>query len=109
MTKTKNALFSIEARGKIGALVIEQRRGGQYIRTKQLKKGLPSAKQKEKRKRYGQSVQAWRGLTDLEREEWNANAIIYKISGFNLFVKHFTAIYYIAIYGVGKYGGNNYG
>jgi len=109
MAKTKNALFSVEARGKIGGLVIEQRREGQYIKTKRTGKRPPTEKQKEKRITYGQGVQAWRALPPDLKEVYNIKGNLMQISGFNLFIKYFTTLPEIAIYGVGKYGVNPYG
>lgn len=109
MAKTKNALFSTTAKGKVGPLVVENNKKTQYIKTNIKPKDKKTTKQLEKRKRYGQAVQAWRALTPEEKKEYNQRAKPLKISGFNLFIKEFTTIPEIAIYGVGIYGANNYG
>ena len=109
MAKTKGALFSQSARGKIGALVIEEQKSGQYIKSKSVKKHIPTTKQKEKRRVYGQAIQAWRALPADLKEVFNIKASLLNISGFNLFVKYFTTWQQIAIYGIGTYGVNNYG
>lgn len=109
MAKTKHALFSATAKGKIGDLVIENNKNTQYIRTKIKPKDKKSEKQIEKRKRYGEAVQAWKELTPEEQALFNTRAIPLRISGFNLFLKSFTTFPKIAIYGVGVYGVNAYG
>lgn len=102
-------MFSLQARGKIGPLIIEQRREGQYIRSRQPIKGPPSEKQKAMRKLYGQAVGMWKALPPDLKEVWNIKANLYRISGFNLFLKYFTSAPQIAIYGVAIYGLNKYG
>lgn len=109
MAKTKNAFFSIEARGKVGPLIAEQRREGQYVKIHQPIKDRPSEKQKEKRKRYGQAVETWQQLPPDLKEVLNIKGNLIKISGFNLFLKHFTTFGLIATYGTGIYGRDNYG
>jgi len=109
MAKTKNALFSQTAKGKIGALVVENNKKTQYIKSNIKPKDKKTSKQLSRRKRYGQAVQAWRGLTPEQKKVYNTKAKLKRISGFNLFIKHFTTIPDIAIYGVGIYGMNKYG
>jgi len=109
MTKTKNIFFSTEAKGKMGPIVAEQRRKGQYVRSKQPTKRPPSKKQKEKRKLYGQAVEAWRQLHPEMKKYFNTKAKPERISGFNFFLRYFTTAPQIAIYGIGIYGVNCYG
>lgn len=109
MARTKHALFSVEARGKIGPLIVEQRREGQYIRLRQPIKGPPSEKQKERRKLYGQAVGAWHALPPDMKEVFDIKAKLNRMSGFNLFLKYFTTAPGSAIYGVAIYGLNRYG
>lgn len=109
MAKTKNAFLSVEARGKVGPLIAEQRREGQYIKAHQPIKDRPSDKQKEKRKLYGQAVEAWHNLPPDIKEVFDIKAKLKRMSGFNLFLKYFTTAPRNAIYGIAIYGFNKYG
>lgn len=109
MAKTKNALFSTTAKGKVGPLVVENNKKTQYIKTNIKPKDKKTPKQLKKRKLYGQAVAYWKAFTPQEKKEYNVRAKPLKISGFNLFIKEFTTIPKIAIYGIGIYGANNYG
>jgi len=109
MAKTKNALFSITAKGKVGSLVIENNKKTQYAKANIKPKDRKTPKQLEKRKRYGQAVQAWHALPPDMKEVFDIKAKLNRMSGFNLFLKYFTTIWIIATYGVGIYGVNRYG
>lgn len=109
MARTKNALFSMTAKGKIGDLVVEQRREGQYIKSHVKPKDKKTPGQLKKRKRYGQAVEAWHNLPPDMKEVFDIKAKLNRMSGFNLFLKYFTTIWILATYGTGIYGINRYG
>jgi len=92
-------LFSIKAWGKLrkapsGFQGIYQRmptQRGQIIRL--LKLYQPTNPQTEKqqahRKKYGEGVEAWRNLTNEEKDVYNKRAVGRKMSGVNLFMKEY--------------------
>lgn len=109
MARTKNALFSVSAQGKVGDLVVEQRREGQYIKLDVKAKNRKTIKQVERQNRYGEGVEGWHGLSTEEKAAYNAAATDERISGFNLYVREIIAIPLVAICGIAICGYNKCG
>jgi hypothetical protein len=70
--KAKFGAIVVAGSGKIGGHVASRNRGGAYIRTKVTPINPQSAAQLTVRNRLGSRSQAWRGLTQAQRDAWNA-------------------------------------
>lgn len=67
------ALFGalvVDGRGKLGGHVASKNRAGSYFRTKVTPVNGQSAAQQLIRGRFGASSQAWRGLSESQRQTW---------------------------------------
>lgn len=93
--KTKFGSFIIDGRGKIGGHVASRNRAGAYLRTKVTPVNPQTAAQLAVRNRFTGLSQAWRGLTQAQRDAWNTAVSDYKSTdifgdlnsptGFNLY------------------------
>lgn len=70
--KTKFGALIVDGRGKIGGHVASSGRGGSYLRTKVTPTNPRSGSQLGIRNRFTFLSQAWRGLTQQQRDAWNA-------------------------------------
>jgi hypothetical protein len=95
MAKLKFGMIVVEGRGKLGGHVLSRNRGGAYARTKVSPVNPSTVYQQGARNRMATRAQAWRTLTQAQRDAWN-NAVddfqktdvfgdIRKPSGQNLF------------------------
>jgi len=94
--KAKFGMIVVEGRGKIGGHVASRNRGGAYFRTKVTPVNPSTIYQQESRNLMASRSQAWRALTQTQRDAWNAAVDdfqrtdifgdIRKPSGQNLFV-----------------------
>ena len=95
--KVKFGAIIVDGRNKVGGHVLSKNRAGSYMRTKVTPVNPQTSYQADARNILGNLSQAWRGLTDEQRQTWN-NAVgdyartdifgdIKNPSGFNLFVK----------------------
>lgn len=82
-----NALFSNSAHGRMGGLVYETGRYGQYVRVHVPQRKSPSPAQVQQNYFFGAAADAWRLITEEQKKEYNARAVPFRISGFNLFIK----------------------
>lgn len=62
----------VDGRGKIGGQVASKNRAGSYLRTKVTPVNPQTSNQLTVRNRFTGFAQGWRGLTDAQREAWNA-------------------------------------
>ncbi len=95
--KAKWGMMVVDGRGKIGGHVASKNRGGSYFRTKVTPSNPQTGAQLTARARFTTNSQAWRGLTQGQRDAWNAavtNFLSTDIfgdsitpSGFNLYVQ----------------------
>ncbi len=95
--KAKWGALVVDGRNKIGGHVASKNRAGSYFRTKVTPVNRQSTRQTAVRSLLTSISQAWRGLTDAQRNEWNAAVVNFKKtnifgdivhpSGFNLFQK----------------------
>jgi hypothetical protein len=95
--KAKWGALVVDGRNKIGGHVASKNRSGSYFRTKVTPVNRQSVRQTTVRALLTSISQAWRSLTDVQRESWNAAVANYKKSnifgdivnpsGFNLFQK----------------------
>jgi len=69
--KAKFGMIVVAGRGKIGGHVASANRSGAYFRTKVTPVNPQTPSQNEVRSRLGGLSQAWRGLTNAQRESWN--------------------------------------
>ncbi|MFA5386714.1 MAG: hypothetical protein WC297_03555 [Candidatus Paceibacterota bacterium] len=69
--KAKFGAIVTEGRGKIGGHVASKNRAGAYFRTKVTPVNPQSISQLGSRNRFSEQSQAWRGLTDAQRDAWN--------------------------------------
>lgn len=70
--KVKFGAIVVAGRNKIGGHVASANRGGAYFRTKVTPINPRTSFQNTVRARLTSLSQAWRGLTDVQREGWNA-------------------------------------
>lgn len=93
--KTKFGAIIVAGSGKIGGHVASKNRAGSYLRTKVTPVNPSTAAQTGVRNLLASLSQAWRGLTQAQRDSWNAAVAAYATtdifgdlrnpSGFNLF------------------------
>lgn len=62
----------VDGRGKIGGHVASKNRAGAYLRTKVTPVNGQTSYQNAIRNRFTTLAQAWRGLTEAQRDAWNA-------------------------------------
>lgn len=94
MAKITGPLHANEARGKIAkAQIMRRQRGNIYAISYNYpgykKKFKVSERQKEQREKYKEGTEAWRTLTNEEKELYNKKAEEFKITGYNLFIKEY--------------------
>ena len=87
----------LDARGKFGNAVFSANKSGKYIRNLVIPNNPNTEAQQAVRGRFGGISASWRGLSDAQRQGWNAAAIDYiqsdvfgevvQLSGFQLFSK----------------------
>jgi hypothetical protein len=70
--KMKFGAIVTDGRGKIGGHVASKNRGGAYLRTKVTPANGQTSAQNAVRASFTTLSQAWRGLTDAQRDSWNA-------------------------------------
>lgn len=95
--KTKFGAIIVDGRGKINGFVASKNRAGSYLRTKVTPVNPQSASQQAGRAIITEMSQAWRGLSQEERDSWNSAVSEWQStdifgdlktpSGFNLFMK----------------------
>lgn len=87
----------VDGSGKLGGHVAAKNKGGNYMRTKTTPANPQTVSQQEVRNRLTGLAQAWRGLTQVQRDAWNSAVNDFKAiglfgdtivpSGFNLYCK----------------------
>jgi hypothetical protein len=95
--KAKFGMVVVAGSGKVGGHVASRNRGGAYFRTKVTPVNPQTTPQLNARQRLTTRSQAWRGLTQAQREAWNAAVQAYaktdvfgdlkNPTGFNLYQK----------------------
>jgi len=70
--KTKFGAIIVAGSGKAGGHVFSKNRGGSYMRTKVTPVNAQTSFQTDVRGRFTTLSQAWRGLTQAQRDAWNA-------------------------------------
>ena len=70
--KMKFGAIITDGRGKIGGHVASKNRGGAYLRTKVTPANAQTSFQNAVRATFTNLAQAWRGLTQAQRDAWNA-------------------------------------
>ena len=70
--KMKFGALVVDGRGKIGGHVASKNRGGAYLRTKVTPVNGQTVAQNSIRNRFTTLSQAWRGLSQANRDAWNA-------------------------------------
>lgn len=70
--KVKFGAFIVDGRGKVGGHVASKNRAGAYIRTKVSPVNAQTSAQLSIRNRFTTYAQNWRGLTQAQRDAWNA-------------------------------------
>jgi hypothetical protein len=70
--KMKFGAIVVDGRGKIGGHVASKNRSGAYLRTKVTPVNVRSTAQQNVRNIFGTIAQAWRGLTEVQRDAWNS-------------------------------------
>lgn len=71
--KIKFGALVVDGRGKIGGHVMSKNRAGAYMRTKVSPVNAQTSSQLEIRNRFTVYAQGWRGLTQAQRDAWNAS------------------------------------
>src|SRR5665647_1050979 len=70
--KTKFGAIIVDGRGKIGGHVASKNRGGSYLRTKVTPVNAQTVAQTGVRSLFATLSQAWKALTQAQRNAWNA-------------------------------------
>ena len=70
--KVKFGAIIVDGRGKIGGHVLTKNRAGAVMRTKVTPVNVNSVDQLSARARFTVFSQSWRGLTEVQRDAWNA-------------------------------------
>jgi hypothetical protein len=94
MAKVKGPMHSDSAGGQFGKnMIFRSGKKGtvvtKYYKPGSAKKFTLSEAQIAQRTKYGEAVEAWRALTNEEREIFNENAKAQNISGWNLYFKNY--------------------
>lgn len=76
--KTKFGAVIVAGSGKIGGHVASSNKGGAYMRTKSTPTNPQTSSQGGVRAIFGSLAQAWRSLTQAQRDAWNAAVSDYK-------------------------------
>lgn len=71
MAKIKFGAMMVDARGKLGGHVFSKNRGGAYLRTKVTPSNPQTEAQVEQRSLLASASQAWKALTEAQRQSWN--------------------------------------
>lgn len=87
MVKVINPLFSNSAHGRVGGLVYQVGRSGQYVKGHVPQHKKPTIAQLQQNYFFGVAADAWRLLTDEQKQEWNVSAYGSGMSGYNLYIK----------------------
>lgn len=72
MAKAKFGMMVTDMRNKVGGQVFTKNRGGAVVRTKVTPANPQTASQSSVRNRFTTLSQAWRALTQAQRDAWNA-------------------------------------
>jgi hypothetical protein len=75
--KMKFGAIVVDGRGKIGGHVASKNRSGAYLRTKVTPVNGRTSFQQNVRNIFGGLAQAWRGLTQAQRDAWNSAVAAY--------------------------------
>lgn len=70
--KLKFGAIVVDGRGKVGGHVMSKNRAGAYMRTKVSPVNAQTSSQLGVRNRFTNFAQGWRGLTQAQRDAWNA-------------------------------------
>lgn len=73
MAKIKFGMMMTDARGKLGGQVFSKNRSGAYVRTKVTPVNPQTNDQQANRVMLGNLSQGWSGLTQAQRNAWNAS------------------------------------
>lgn len=92
MARVLGPFHSLSASGSIARLLTARAtaRGSvvlRYSRPGSVDPSVPSAAQLAQRAAYGAAVAAWRALTQGERDQYDADAVLLRMSGWNLFLR----------------------
>ncbi|WP_118774640.1 hypothetical protein [Culturomica massiliensis] len=95
--KAKTSPLFDDLSGKAGNIVAARNRGGLYVKPRRIPRNPRTSAQMNTRGILSSNSKSWEGLTQAQREAWNAAAINYqgsknfgenvKLSGINAFVK----------------------
>lgn len=96
MALIKWGALAVDGRGKVGGQVLSKNRAGNYIRNKTTPVNPQTIAQVGARNRLTTQSQAWRGLTQAQRDAWDASVEDFKKTnifgdqvrptGFNLYI-----------------------
>lgn len=90
MAKCWGALFSLSAHGKLGALVYQSGRLGQFVKGYTPQRYKPSASQLDMNYAFGVTAENWHSLTDNQKQTYEDLARGRNMTGFNIYIKkHF--------------------
>ena len=89
MARTSLNPMFIDINGRIGRLVLYNRRGSQCIRTYVIPQNPDSPAQRCVRSSFRDAVHAWQALPGCDKSAWNRRACRMSMSGYNLFISRF--------------------
>jgi len=87
MVKLVNPLFSNSASGRLGGLIYQTGKYGQYAKGHVPQHKKPTAAQLQQNYFFGVAADAWRELTAEQKQEWIVKAYSTGMSGYNLYIK----------------------
>lgn len=103
MARIKYTALVESIRGSIGGTTFQRNAFGFTVKSKPNMVNPNSSRQSERKRGFQKALQAWRGLTDTERSNWNTYAGAFPtpsknnpasyLNGFNLFVRWQVASY----------------
>jgi len=108
MAKVTAPLFSLNATGKMGTLVYEKNGNINYVKSNIVSKKPPSISQLARRAKYGEGIEAWRGMSTEDKEIWNTYAKGKEASGFNYFMQFILTSLSVGTYGANVYNNCSY-
>lgn len=77
--------------GAIGGIVFCKRAGGTYARTHVVPRDPKTPAQLNRRRQFRTAVDAWRALSDAEKDKWRQRAARNERTGYHLFLAEFMA------------------
>lgn len=90
MARVKGPLFSVDAWGNFGGmLVYQRRRGGATVYPYTLSKNPETEAQREQRASFAAATSEWNALPSASKAWWYVRAQGMRLSGYNMFIQNY--------------------